>query len=97
TNLYGAEPDGENRLVWHTDEWLDSPAALALTPAVFRRTTGEITDADIDFNGVDYTWTTTDPPELVLTDVQNTATHELGHVLGLAHTPDPMATMFARS
>jgi hypothetical protein len=31
----------------------------------------------------------------VSTDVQNTATHEIGHFIGLAHSPDPTATMFA--
>lgn len=39
----------------------------------------------------------TDPTEMncVATDVQNTATHEFGHYLGLAHPPVPAATMYA--
>src|SRR5205085_10533449 len=28
-------------------------------------------------------------------DVQNTITHEAGHTIGLDHTPDPNATMYA--
>ena len=37
------------------------------------------------------------PPQTgcVSTDVQDVVTHEAGHVLGLAHSPDPTATMFA--
>jgi uncharacterized protein (TIGR03382 family) len=31
----------------------------------------------------------------VVTDVQNTMTHELGHALGLDHSPDSYSTMFA--
>jgi hypothetical protein len=31
----------------------------------------------------------------VATDVQNTATHEFGHFLGLAHPPVEAATMYA--
>lgn len=97
TTLYGAPPDGENRIVWRNTEWLDSHSALALTLTVHNTSTGELKDADIDVNSVDFAWTTADPPALVLSDVQNTLTHELGHVLGLAHSLDPTATMAAMS
>lgn len=33
----------------------------------------------------------------ISTDVQNVVTHEAGHVLGLAHSSDPTATMYASS
>jgi hypothetical protein len=35
--------------------------------------------------------------DCVLTDVQNTMTHELGHALGLAHAPLQSSTMYATS
>jgi len=97
TNLYGSRNDGENRIVWHEETWpADAdPDALAVTTWVYDTRTGEIKDADIDVNGVSFTWTTSSTT--VLTDVQNTFTHELGHVLGFAHVVDPEATMYGSS
>ncbi len=52
---------------------------------------GTILDADIELNDVNYTFTI-DPANAVarpgteLADLENTLTHELGHVQGLAHT-----------
>lgn len=99
TNLTGAGRDGENRIVWREDTWPDdvSPEVLAITTMVYRRSTGEILDADIDVNGVGFYWTATDEPGAIVNDVQNTVTHELGHLLGFAHSTDPEATMFGVS
>lgn len=99
TNLSSGRPDFENRIVFREDEWPAeiSSATLALTSLVYRRSTGEIEDADIDLNGVHHTFTDADDPALTSVDVQNTLTHELGHLIGLAHVEDPEATMFAMS
>ena len=85
TNLTGGRPDMDNRIVWREDDWPAevSGATLALTTLVYRRSTGEIEDADIDLNGFNHTFTDTDDPALVNTDVENTLTHELGHLIGL--------------
>ncbi|MCP4649849.1 MAG: matrixin family metalloprotease [PVC group bacterium] len=48
--------------------------------------TGYIYDSDIIFNGVDYTWTTTAVGGAM--DVQNIATHEIGHFFGLGDLYD---------
>lgn len=95
TNLLGGEHDGENRIVWREDEWpADDPWTLAKTSWIYRPSTGEILDVDIDVNGVTKTWTDTTDPGFVVDDVENMLTHELGHVLGLAHTPLEAATMY---
>lgn len=51
----------------------------------------EIAQAPILFNGVGFTFTTGGGG----TDMQSIATHEIGHNLGLGHTPDRSATMYA--
>lgn len=97
TNLDRGAHDGENRIVWREDEWPDEPEVLALTTVVYRVSTGQILDADIDLNGVHHYWTDTSEPGSAATDVENTLTHELGHLIGLAHAVDPEATMYSES
>ena len=99
SNLFGGNPDGENRIVWREDDWPEDvpDGTLAITSVVYRRASGQILDADIDLNGRDYLWTDTTEPTLADTDVENTLTHELGHLLGLAHANDPLATMYFES
>ncbi len=99
TNLSSGTHDGENRIVWREDEWPDDVplATLAITTFVYRVASGEILDADVDVNGVAHVYSDTVTLGLVRTDVENTITHELGHVLGLAHSPDPEATMYRES
>lgn len=64
---------------------------VALTPVWFNGS-GVITDADILFNGTDFTFTT-EAAGLAF-DVQDVATHELGHLLGLDHSGWAGATMY---
>ena len=52
-----------------------------------------IMDADIDLNLVDFEWSTSGESGRV--DLQNALTHELGHILGFAHSDAQEATMFA--
>jgi len=90
------------------DCWLHGPGVIALTTTSYNRRTGEVMDADIEFNGGPggFRFTATEAVEpacggrstrtdCVATDVENTATHELGHFLGLAHSAEPEATMYA--
>jgi hypothetical protein len=99
TSGFGGPRDSENRIVWHEDAWPEelSDQTLAVTTTLYRVSTGQILDADIDVNGIHFVWTDTTEPGAVETDVQNALTHELGHVLGLAHAPDLDATMYADS
>jgi Matrixin len=71
-----------------TDCWEHGAETAGLTTATFSVSTGQILDADIELNGV-YLYSLEDP------DFQGTMTHELGHALGLDHSPDARSTMYA--
>lgn len=66
---------------------------LALTTLTFNVTSGEIYDADMEINATkgDLTTSDTDPKS----DLLSILTHEAGHFLGIAHSLDPEATMYA--
>ncbi len=91
------------------DCWDHDSSIIATTTTTSDKNTGELLDADVEFNdatagdGTKYTFTTVDSPpcsddnqtDCVDIDVQNTATHEEGHTIGLGHSLDPTATMYA--
>lgn len=87
------------------DCWDHGSTTIAVTTTTFYRRTGEIVDADIEMNAAWFDFTDVDGPPCaqgqtvgcVATDIQNTATHEIGHMIGLNHTPVREATMFASS
>lgn len=64
---------------------------VALTPIYFYAS-GQIADADILFNGVSFEFATDGDPAKF--DVQNVATHELGHFLGLDHSGHAGASLY---
>lgn len=73
-----------------------NPNAAAITTVSFLNTqagndrAGEIIDADIEFNGVNFAISTDGDTEadplLCKSDLANTLTHEVGHLMGLDHT-----------
>jgi hypothetical protein len=89
-------PDGQNAVVFRLDNWTHDPGAIGLTTVFFVDTPGRIgdasiLDADIELNGQNFTFTNdaasaTPRDGTVIADLENTLTHELGHVQGLAHT-----------
>ncbi len=84
-----------NLVAFSRDAWpYDSDTALALTLTTYKTNGGGLIDADIIFNERTYTWG--DAPADGH-DLQNTLTHEIGHFLGLAHSDEPEATMYARA
>lgn len=99
TNLDGGPYDGENRIVIRRSDWPAAlgSATLAITTTAYLTRTGELLDADIDVNGVDAQLSIAALPAPSDDDLLNTVTHEMGHALGLAHSPAPSATMFATS
>jgi hypothetical protein len=68
---------------------------LTLAATFTSATDGVITDADIMFNDTaQYVkWATTTPGTEGYADIQAVATHEIGHLAGLDHSPIPDATM----
>jgi MYXO-CTERM domain-containing protein len=85
------------------DCWQYNAGTLAITTTTYNVRTGKLYDADLEMNASTHIFSTVDSPPCsslgqtgcVSTDVQNTVTHELGHALGLDHSPDSRSTMFA--
>ena len=98
------KPDDQNMIIWR-DKWpptgssngLLTKDVPAVTTVMYEQRNGVIFDADIDLNGQYFYWTTTNDKTKISTDVQNTVTHEIGHLLGLAHSTDKDATMFEKT
>lgn len=100
--------DGVNRLVFRRQRWCSdpqpanepcySPEMLAVTVDVVVVKSGEILESDIEVNAVDHDWSdlVRKPDDLPgAFDLQNALTHEIGHLLGFAHScllsPDELA------
>ncbi len=94
--------DGRPSVVFRSEYWgrgetAYDESAIGITTVWFVNrpndaTDGQITDADIELNALNYTFTndplnaTARASTLGVADLENTLTHELGHVLGLGHT-----------
>ncbi len=84
----------ENLLIFRDDAWphVGQSNIIALTTTTYVPLTGQIFDADIEFNSADFEFATTGSESRM--DLMNTAVHEIGHFLGLGHEEDvPGATM----
>ena len=71
-----------------TGEFIQAPPGtglIAVTRIHSDPETGKITDADIVFNGRDFTFGDGAEPGAV--ELRDVAVHEIGHLLGLDHTP----------
>jgi len=100
TTVVAAAPhgnDGVNLVRWAIDK-ADPDiehGVLALTFVAYRVSDGVIEDADIVLNSADFAWVTAGAGCKTGYDLESAMTHELGHALGLAHSADHDATMFA--
>ena len=80
-------------------DWLYDPAALGLTTVTMcindtpECPAGTIVDADIEINEAYHTFTTSNQQQVQM-DLANTLTHEIGHLIGLDHSPLFEAIMY---
>jgi hypothetical protein len=83
-----------NIFMFRDDTWMATipGSALALTTVSYDSNTGRIYDADVEVNGTGGNITNGRPTDGA--DLPSIITHELGHFLGLDHSPKPTATMF---
>ncbi len=89
--------DGMNTLVWFYNPQqrpreIGGRATIGVTLSVFRGNSAF--DGDILFNGIDHSWTT-NAVRNGQVDSVSIITHEVGHQLGLNHSPFQNATMYA--
>jgi hypothetical protein len=91
---------------WGHRKGMDDRQTIAITLTTYDENSGIIYDSDIELNSVAFNFTTADsgrctPPVVttncISTDIQNTMTHEIGHLIGLDHTDAPGSTMFPQA
>jgi len=72
--------DGFNVQYWGTTPWAN-PNLIAVATYTYNPTTHQIFEADIHYNGADWSWSAGGSATTV--DIQHVATHESGHTIGL--------------
>ncbi|MEO1171105.1 MAG: matrixin family metalloprotease [Myxococcota bacterium] len=95
---YIDEGNNENLVIFRDAFWPypgQEDTVIALSTTSFNTVTGELLDADIEFNSANFQFTTRDFNPV--TDLLNTAVHEIGHSMGIAHSPDRGASMFLQA
>lgn len=94
---YNKEGPNVNVVLFQDDDWKyrGIDGTLAKTSVTYNDETGEIYDADIEINTANNTVTISDDPKKIQYDLQAILTHEVGHFIGVAHSPNSDAVMFA--
>jgi MYXO-CTERM domain-containing protein len=87
--------DGINAVVFRTDSWCEmtngvctltyDASAVSVSTVTAISSTGQIIDADVEVNAVDFSWADldTDPQSTGDQDLQNDLTEAFGHLIGL--------------
>lgn len=88
----GSVDTGSNVVVWIKEEWPYDSRYVAKTRLYYDREEGRILKVEVALNGRDYRWSTNG--EAGTLDVQNVATHEVGHFIGLGDVQTTGQTMF---
>jgi hypothetical protein len=94
---YNKEGPNLNVVLFQDDDWKyrGIDGTLAKTSVTYNDETGEIYDADIEVNTANNTVTISDDPKKIQYDLQAILTHEVGHFIGIAHSSNSDAVMFA--
>jgi MYXO-CTERM domain-containing protein len=79
--------DNQLNVMFRKQTWDYEPSALAITTVFATQAEGRILDADMELNAVTHHWgdLVAGAPGPGVVDLQNTLTHELGHLIGLDH------------
>ncbi len=94
---------GSNSCANKYDCWDWDPTVIAMTTTTFSPCSGRLVDADIEMNSAGFDFTVGDgplcsenprDPDCIGTDLRNTIVHEVGHFIGLDHSPERGSTMF---
>jgi len=98
-NEPGFQPAGSNaNIIMFRDKvwpYAGNDNTLALTTLTYNLETGEIFDADMEINSTPQNRITYSDTK-VEADLQSILTHEIGHFIGIAHSSDQTATMYAK-
>ncbi len=85
--------DGQNSVLWEGGtDWRYAAATLGLTTTLYYQGSGQIIDADMELNN-NVAWD--DLGAAAAYDYPSVVLHEAGHFLGLDHTPNSIAVMYA--
>lgn len=95
---YSSYGENANIVIFRENNWPYDQRPVAFTSVTYNPVTGVILDADVEMNAEDYTFTAGGQDKLPGDiDIQNTVTHEAGHIFGLEHSDNFNATMYALS
>ncbi|HET7540360.1 MAG TPA: matrixin family metalloprotease, partial [Polyangiaceae bacterium] len=75
----------DNVIMFHDTGWHDGVTHIGVTTPTGGKESGLIVDADVEINSQDYHFDS--GPNGMPTSLRYVLTHELGHFLGLAHSP----------
>lgn len=81
------------RVIDDPADWPYGSSVFALTVLTYNTCTGQVVDGDILLDGASHAFCSANCGTSAQ-DLRNTLTHEAGHLLGLDHSDQPLATMY---